>query len=142
MQNLLNLTEQLKKETSLLYEENAKLITRLQKIKQENDERNSEVNSLKQEEQILNDENIKLKKYNSDLEQLLNQKKENLQKNFLENKQKKLKKYENNLPNGPKAISSRFENVQVKTFIPRVTVKCPSKNFYSKSNSKAQSRSI
>ena len=123
MQNLLNLTEQLKKETSLLYEENAKLITRLQKIKQENDERNSEVNSLKQEEQILNDENIKLKKYNSDLEQLLNQKKENLQKNFLENKQKKLKKYENNLPNGPKAISSRFENVQVKTFIPRVTVK-------------------
>ena len=123
MQNLLNLTEQLKKETSLLYEENAKLITRLQKIKQENDERNSEVNSLKQEEQILNDENIKLKKYNSDLEQLLNQKKENLQKNFFESRQKKLRTEDNDLANGPKAISSRFENVQVKTFIPRVTVK-------------------
>ena len=46
MQNLLDLTEKLKKETSLLYEENAKLITRLRKIEQENNDRNSEVNSF------------------------------------------------------------------------------------------------
>ena len=113
----------MKKETSFLYEENAKLNTRLKKIQTENFERNMEVKSLKEEEQILNDENIKLKNYNTDLEKLLSQKKQNLQKNLLENKQKKLKKGELDLGNGPKAISSRFENAQVKTFIPRVTAK-------------------
>ena len=123
MQNLLDITEKLKKETSFLYEENAKLNTRLKKIQTENFERNMEVKSLKEEEQILNDENIKLKNYNTDLEKLLSQKKQNLQKNLLENKQKKLKKGELDLGNGPKAISSRFENAQVKTFIPRVTAK-------------------
>ena len=51
-----------------------------------------EVQSLKEEEQILNDENIKLKNYNTDLEKLLSQKKQSLQQNLLESKQKKLKK--------------------------------------------------
>ena len=123
MQNLLDITEKLKKETSFLYEENAKLNTRLKNILKENNDRNLEVNLLKEEEQILNDENIKLKNYNTDLEKLLAQKKETLQKNFLENKQKKIKKGEIDLGNGPKAISSRFENAQVKTFIPRITAK-------------------
>ena len=71
MQNLLDITEKLKKETSFLYEENAKLNTRLKNILKENNDRNLEVNLLKEEEQILNDENIKLKNYNTDLEKLL-----------------------------------------------------------------------
>ena len=123
MQNLLDITEKLKKETSFLYEENAKLNTRLKKIQEENFERIMEVKSLKEEEHILNDENIKLKNYNTDLEKLLSQKKQNLQKNLLASKQKVLKKGEIDLGNGPKAISSRFENAQVKTFIPRITAK-------------------
>ena len=123
MQNLMDITEKLKKETSYLYEENAKLNTRLKKIQKDNYERNVEVNSLKEEEQMLNDENIKLKNYNSDLEQLLKQKKDNLQKNLLENKQKKIKTGDVDIRNGPKAISSRYENTQVKTFIPRITAK-------------------
>ena len=123
LQNLLDITEKLKKETSFLYEENAKLNTRLRKIQKENFERNLEVSNLKEEEQLLNDENIKLRNYNTDLEKQLNQKKENLQKNFLENKQRKLRKDEVDLGNGPKAISSRFENAKVKTFIPRITAK-------------------
>ena len=123
LQNLLDITEKLKKETSFLYEENAKLNTRLRKIQKENFERNLEVSNLKEEEQLLNDENIKLRNYNTDLEKQLNQKKENLQKNLLENKQRKLRKDEVDLGNGPKAISSRFENAKVKTFIPRITAK-------------------
>ena len=123
LQNLLDITEKLKKETSFLYEENAKLNTRLRKIQKENFERNLEVSNLKEEEQLLNDENIKLRNYNTDLEKKLNQKKENLQKNLLENKQRKLRNDEVDLGNGPKAISSRFENAKVKTFIPRITAK-------------------
>ena len=123
LQNLLDITEKLKKETSFLYEENAKLNTRLRKIQKENFERNLEVSNLKEEEQLLNDENIKLRNYNTDLEKQLNQKKENLQKNLLENKQRKLRNDEVDLGNGPKAISSRFENAKVKTFIPRITAK-------------------
>ena len=123
MQNLMDITGKLKMETSYLYEENAKLKTRLKKIQKENYERNLEVDSLKEEEHLLNDENIKLKNYNTELEKLLLQKRENLQKNFLENKQNKLRKGEIDSGNGPKAISSRFENTQVKTFIPRVTIK-------------------
>ena len=123
LQNLLDITEKLKKETSFLYEENAKLNTRLRKIQKENFERNLEVSNLKEEEQLLNDENIKLRNYNTDLEKQLNQKKENLQKNLLENKQRKLRNDEVDLGNGPKAISSRFENTKVKTFIPRITAK-------------------
>ena len=123
MQNLLDITEKLKKETSFLYEENSKLNTRLRTIQKENNDRNLEVNLLKEEEHILNDENIKLKNYNIDLERLLAQKKENLQKNFLESKQRKSKKGEIDLGNGPKAISSRYENTKVKTYIPRITAK-------------------
>ena len=123
VQNLMEVTEKLQKETSYLFEENSKLNTRLKKIQQENFDRNLEVNTLKEEEQILNEENIKLKNYNSELEKLLLQKKENLRKTFIENKQRKYPNGEIDLGNGPKAISSRFENAQVKTFIPRNTVK-------------------
>ena len=123
MQNLIDVTEKLIKETNYLYEENAKLNTRLKKIQKENYDRNLEVDSLKEEEQILNDENIKLKNYNTDLEILLKQKKDNLQQNLIESKQNKLKSGDKDLGNGPKAISSRYETSKVKTFIPRVTVK-------------------
>jgi hypothetical protein len=67
IQNLMNITEKLIRESNLLYEENAKLKVRLQKIQKENNERNLEVEVLKDEEQALNDENIKLKNYNLDL---------------------------------------------------------------------------
>ena len=77
VQNLMNLTEELQKETSFLFEENSKLNTRLKKIQKENNDRNMEVNSLKEEEQILNDENIKLKNYNAELEKILLHKKYN-----------------------------------------------------------------
>ena len=123
MQNLIDVTENLIKETSYLYEENSKLNTRLKKIQKENYDRNLEVESLKEEEQILNDENIKLRNYNTDLEILLKQKKDSLQKNLIESKQNKLKSGEKDLGNGPKAISSRYETTQVKTFIPRITAK-------------------
>ena len=66
IKKLLEISGQLKKEASLLYEENAKLNVRLQQIQKENYERNIEVEALKDEEQVLNDENIKLKNYNDD----------------------------------------------------------------------------
>ena len=123
VQNLMDATEKLKKETSILYEENAKLNTRLKEIQKENFERNLEVDTLKQEEQMLNEESIKLKNYNTELEKLLIQKKENLRKTFLESQQKKFRKGEIDYGIGPKAISSRYDNAQIKTFIPRLTAK-------------------
>jgi len=54
VQNLLEITEKLIKDSNLLYEENAKLNMRLQKIQKENFERNLEVEVLKDEEQVLN----------------------------------------------------------------------------------------
>ena len=135
VQNLMEVTEKLQKETSYLFEENSKLNTRLKKIQQENLDRNLEVNTLKEEEQILNEENIKLKNYNSELEKLLLQKQENLRKTFIENKQKKYPNGEIDLGNGPKAISSRFDNSQIKTFIPRITAK-PKVEAYEESISK------
>ena len=123
VQNLMDATEKLKKETSILYEENAKLNTRLKEIQKENFERNLEVDTLKQEEQMLNEESIKLKNYNTELEKLLIQKKENLRKTFLESQQKKFRKREIDYGIGPKAISSRYDNAQIKTFIPRLTAK-------------------
>ena len=123
VQNLMDVTEKLKKETSILYEENSKLNTRLKAIQKENFERNLEVDNLKKEEQILNEESIKLKNYNNELEKLLVQKKENLRKTFIESQQNKFRKGEIDYGNGPKAISSRFDNAQIKTFIPRLTAK-------------------
>lgn len=123
VQNLMDVTEKLKKETSILYEENSKLNTRLKAIQKENFERNLEVDNLKKEEQILNEESIKLKNYNNELEKLLAQKKENLRKTFIESQQNKFRKGEIDYGNGPKAISSRFDNAQIKTFIPRLTAK-------------------
>ena len=123
IQNLMDVTEKLKKETSVLYEENSKLNTRLKAIQKENFERNLEVDNLKKEEQILNEESIKLKNYNNELEKLLAQKKENLRKTFIESQQNKFRKGEIDYGNGPKAISSRFDNAQIKTFIPRLTAK-------------------
>ena len=123
VQNLMDVTEKLKKETSILYEENAKLNTRLKEIQKENFERNLEVDTLKREEQMLNEESIKLKNYNTELEKLLIQKKENLRKTFMESQQKKFRKGEIDYGNGPKAISSRYDNAQIKTFIPRLTAK-------------------
>ena len=119
----MDVTEKLKKETSILYEENSKLNTRLKAIQKENFERNLEVDNLKKEEQILNEESIKLKNYNNELEKLLAQKKENLRKTFIESQQNKFRKGEIDYGNGPKAISSRFDNAQIKTFIPRLTAK-------------------
>ena len=123
VQNLMDVTEKLKKETNILYEENAKLNTRLKEIQKENFERNLEVDTLKKEEQMLNEESIKLKNYNTELEKLLIQKKENLRKTFMESQQKKFTKGEIDYGNGPKAISSRYDNAQIKTFIPRLTAK-------------------
>ena len=123
VQNLMDVTEKLKKETNILYEENSKLNTRLKAIQKENFERNLEVDNLKKEEQILNEESIKLKNYNNELEKLLAQKKENLRKTFIESQQNKFRKGEIDYGNGPKAISSRFDNAQIKTFIPRLTAK-------------------
>ena len=123
VQNLMDVTEKLKKETNILYEENAKLNTRLKEIQKENFERNLEVDTLKKEEQMLNEESIKLKNYNTELEKLLIQKKENLRKTFMESQQNKFRKGEIDYGNGPKAISSRYDNTQIKTFIPRLTAK-------------------
>jgi hypothetical protein len=123
VQNLMDVTEKLKKETSILYEENSKLNTRLKAIQKENFERNLEADNLKKEEQILNEESVKLKNYNNELEKLLAQKKENLRKTFIESQQNKFRKGEIDYGNGPKAISSRFDNAQIKTFIPRLTAK-------------------
>ena len=123
VQNLMDVTEKLKKETSVLNEENAKLNARLKEIQKENFERNLEVDTLKQEEQMLNEESIKLRNYNTELEKLLAQKKENLRQTLIESQQNKFRKGEIDLGNGPKAISSRFDNAQIKTFIPRLTAK-------------------
>ena len=123
VKNLLDVTQKLINESNLLYEENAKLNARLQKIQKENFERNLEVEVLKDEEQNLNDENIKLKKYNADLEKLLHQKRENLARDFMESKQRQTYINEVDYGNGPKAISSRYDDAQIKTFIPRVTAK-------------------
>ena len=123
VQNLLEITEKLIKDSNLLYEENAKLNMRLQKIQKENFERNLEVEVLKDEEQVLNDENIKLKNYNADLEKMLNQKKEILRRDFQESKQKHAYNGEIDYGNGPKAISSRYDEAQIKTYIPGATAK-------------------
>ena len=123
IQKLLELSEKLKKETNLLYEENAKLGVRLQQIQKENYERNIEVDVLKDEEQALNEENIKLRNYNEDLEKVLDQKKENLKRNYMESMEKKYQKDVADSGNGPKAISSRYDEALIKTYIPRVTAK-------------------
>ena len=123
VKNLLDVTQKLISESNLLYEENAKLNARLQKIQKENFERNLEVEVLKDEEQALNDENIKLKNYNADLERLLQQKRENLTREYMESKQRPTYINDVDYGNGPKAISSRYDDTQIKTFIPRVTVK-------------------
>ena len=123
VKNLMDVTQKLINESNLLYEENAKLNARLQKIQKENFERNLEVEVLKDEEQTLNDENIKLKNYNADLERLLQQKRENLAREYMESKQRPTYINEIDYGNGPKAISSRYDDAQIKTFIPRVTVK-------------------
>lgn len=119
----MDVTQKLINESNLLYEENAKLNARLQKIQKENFERNLEVEVLKDEEQSLNDENIKLKNYNADLERLLQQKRENLAREYMQSKQRPTYINEVDYGNGPKAISSRYDDAQVKTFIPRVTAK-------------------
>ena len=125
MQNLLDISEKLLKETNILYEENAKLNIRVQKIQKETYERNLEINALKEEGQLLNEENIQLKNYNSDLERNLEQKRELLKRSFEENKERrKLKKDDElDLGNGPKAISSRYDEAQIKTYIPRPSAK-------------------
>ena len=123
IQKLLELSEKLKKEINLLNEENAKLGVRLQQIQKENYERNIEVDVLKDEEQALNEENIKLRNYNEDLEKVLDQKKENLKRNYMESMEKKYQKDVADLGNGPKAISSRYDEALIKTYIPRVTAK-------------------
>ena len=123
IQKLLSITEKLKKETNLLFEENAKLNVRLQFIKKENFERNLEVEALKEEEQALYSENIKLQNYNKDLEKILAQKKENLRKNFQENLQKKAQNDDIDQGNGPKALASRYDKAPIKTYIPRPSAK-------------------
>ena len=115
--------KQLIKETTFLYEENAKLGVRLQQIEKQNYETNIELEALKEEEKALNEENIQLVNYNKDLEKAFSLKKENLKKNFQENIQKRIQKDEKDLGNGPKAISSRFEESKIKTYIPRITAK-------------------
>ena len=123
IQKLLSITEKLKKETNLLFEENAKLNVRLQFIKKENFERNLEVEALKEEEHALYSENIKLQNYNKDLEKILAQKKENLRKNFQENLQKKAQNDDIDHGNGPKALASRYDKAPIKTYIPRPSAK-------------------
>ena len=123
IQKLLSITEKLKKETNLLFEENAKLNVRLQFIKKENIERNLEVEALKEEEHALYSENIKLQNYNKDLEKILAQKKENLRKNFQENLQKKAQNDDIDHGNGPKALASRYDKAPIKTYIPRPSAK-------------------
>ena len=125
MQNLLEISEKLLKETNLLYEENAKLNIRVQKIQKETYERNLEIDALREESQLLNEENIQLRNYNSDLERDLEQKRELLKRSFEENKEKKkLQKDDDiDLGNGPKAISARYDEAQIKTYIPRPSAK-------------------
>lgn len=67
--------------------------------------------------------NIKLKNYNADLEKMLNQKKEILRRDFQESKQKHVYNAEMDYGNGPKAISSRYDEAQIKTYIPGATAK-------------------
>ena len=123
IKKLLDVSEKLRKETNLLYEENAKLKIRVQQIQKENLETNLQVDALKEEEQAINDENIKLKIYIEDLEKVLVLKKENLKKNYEENIKKNKNKEEIDVGNGPKAISSRYDQAKVKTYIPRATAK-------------------
>ena len=123
IQNLMNITEKLIRESNLLYEENAKLKVRLQKIQKENNERNLEVEVLKDEEQALNDENIKLKNYNLDLEKLFYQKKEALKRGYKESLQNRVNYGEADHGNGPRAISSRYDETNINTFIPRASAK-------------------
>ena len=123
IQKLMNITEKLKRESNLLYEENAKLHARLQKIQKENNERNLEVEVLKDEEQALNDENIKLKNYNLDLEKLFYQKKEALKRGYKESLQNRVNYGEVDHGNGPRAISSRYDETNIKTYIPRASAK-------------------
>ena len=124
MQKLLNISQQLLKETNILYEENAKLNIRIQKMQKDTFDINIEIDSLREEEKSLNEENLKLKNYNSELEMYLEQKKEYLRKNYQENKKKKkIKEEDLDLGNGPKAISSRYDEAQIKTYIPRPSAK-------------------
>ena len=124
MKKLLDVSEKLLKETYILYEENAKLNMRVQKMQKESYERTLELDALREEGQQLNEENIKLKNNNSDLEKYVEQKKELLKKNFKENREKrKLQKEDIDSGNGPKAISSRYDEAQIKTFIPRPSAK-------------------
>ena len=123
IQNLMNVTEKLIKESNLLYEENAKLKVRLQKIQKENNDRDLEVKVLKDEEQALNDENIKLKNYNLELEKLLSQKRETLKRNYRESLQNRVNYGDIDHGNGPRAISSRYDETNIKTYIPRASAK-------------------
>ena len=123
MEKLLIISEKLIKDSNLLYEENAKLNVRLQKIQKEVYETNLQIDVLKEEEQALNEENTKLKTYNTDLEKILSQKKENLKNNYKETMKQKVNNDEIDLGDGPKAVSSRFDAATIKTFIPRVTAK-------------------
>ena len=123
LKKLLIISEQLKKESNLLSEENAKLNVRLQNIQKEAFETKIEIEALKEEEQALNEENIELNKYNEDLENIVTEKNENLQKNYRETIMQRVDKDDIDLGNGPKAVSTRYETSPIKTFIPRVTAK-------------------
>lgn len=123
IRRLLSLTDKLLKDTSFLSEENAKLQVRLNKIRKENNDRSNEIDELIAERKILTEENQQLLGETKDLENKLNSKKEILNKNLHESKAKSVLANDLDFGKGPKAISSRFDDTQVRTFVPRPTNK-------------------
>ena len=123
IRRLLSVTDKLLKDTNFLSEENAKLQVRLNKIRKENQERCEEIKFLLNEEKMLIEDNKQLNNDNKILENKLNQKQEILNKTLHVSKAKSLLYNDLDFGKGPKAISSRFDDTQVRTFIPRPTNK-------------------
>ena len=123
IRRLLSVTDKLLKDTNFLSEENAKLQVRLKKIRLENEERSEEIKNLLSEEKLLKNDNNNLNNDIKILENKLNEKQEILNKTLHESKAKSLLPNDLYFGKGPKAVSSRFDDTQVRTFVPRPTNK-------------------
>ena len=131
--SLIERTKFLINEANLLKEDNAKLNERIRIIKEDNIVRKNELIKLIKEDRILREEYKKIKNVNRKLEERVNKKKESQIRIMKENSKNK-NNYRNDAFDGPIARTSKFEQPQIKTFVPRPTIKPGGQNFGNDNN--------
>ena len=135
---LIEKTKFLINEANLLKEDNAKLNERIKIIKEDNVIRKNELIKLIKEDRNLRDEYKKIKYANRKLEDRVNKKKE-LQIRAMKENSKNKNNYNNDALDGPIARTSKFEQPQIKTFVPRPTIK-PGGQSYANDNNNVQEK--